>query len=290
MRLVKAYKIFYGARLVVKPTEFSSQDKSAKQRKEFLSELIKDVEYRRLTLLQKRRKAREKKKIDETRREIGQNVDQSLARPIKETLTSDEIEVIGNFRESKVQVPIFEKAYEVEPVVAARVNIDDTLIIPIAPDGQKYEKQIVDKMVTSPILGRYHLAILDINLFPEAYIEMTEENYTDSYAKAAVLLLPSLLDYFEETKKSSRLYILRIKFLNSWGEEEDYNAHAISYFRKELSKGSQLAALFDETFKMLFGPRNKYDKTTKNRLRAKYLEGEKRIYITGATLEATEMK
>ena len=123
----------------------------------------------------------------------------------------------------------------------------------------------------------------------DLYIEMTEENYNDAYAKAAVLLLPSLLDYFEETKKSSHLYILRIKFLNSWGEDE-YSPHAISYFRKELTQGSQLAALFDETFKMLFGPRNKYDKTTKNRLRTKYLEGEKKIFITGATLEATEIK
>lgn len=289
LRLVKAYKVFYGKKLVVKPQEFSPRTKSAAQKREFLKRLIRKIETVRLKALKKRRDQRQRKLAAESRERLEEFVDGQLEKPIKQTLTEEEIGIVKGFRESKKQVPQFEKTESVMPVDARRATIDDTLLIPIAPDGQKYTKQIVDKMVTSPELGKYHLAILDIDLLPEAYVEMTEDNFDESYSKALQILYPSLADYFMEVKRSSQLFILRIKFLNNWSVGMPYEPRAISYYRKELSKVSQLAALFEQTFRMMFGPRDAHDKTTKGKLRAKYLDGDKKIYITGATLEATTM-
>jgi len=289
LRLVQAYKIFYGKKLIVPATEFTRYKKTAQQRRDFLFKLIQDIDKKRLRKLEKARRARKAKKEAENRARLDKQFMKKVRRPIEEALSDDELVMVNYYRKSKIQLLKFNEVEAVKPVDARRAKIDDTLIIPIEPDGLDYRSRLIDKTVTSPTLGKYHLAILDIDLNKTSYIEMTEENFLEAKARATQILMPSILDYFEQMRSSSQLFILRIKFLNNWAEGEPYKEHGISYYRKQITNRDQLANLFEQTFMMLFGPRDITDKTTKNKLRAKYLEGEKRIFITGATLEATEM-
>ncbi|NJM09873.1 MAG: hypothetical protein HC883_02990 [Bdellovibrionaceae bacterium] len=162
----------------------------------------------------------------------------------------------------------------------------DAMLIPVLPHGEKYKNQIIDKMMRTQDHGSYHLSILDLTLNEEEMLPMNAGNFEEVYEKASILMLPSLLDYFQQTKKTSSLYILRVKFLNRWDTDDVYRPHGISWLRTDLREDNQVFNLFRKTFLQFFGSTEAYDRTSRGTMRANYLQGEQEVVITGVSFEA----
>lgn len=281
LRFAESFELWYGSKRVVRRTFFAF--KRVGERRQFMLDLVQSVETARLRKLQSRRKKYAKKKTEEYKKQVKRKLRRQV--PERDLELGDEL--AKSFRESEKQKLVFPLVKAIDPeTVRSGGKVRDSMIIPIAPDGMKYTKQVIDKMMVTPELGKYHLAILDLTLDREAYVHMSADNFEEAYQEAAIMILPSLLDYFQQTKRSSNLYILRLKFLNRWDSDSKFHEHGISWFRTELTEDNQVFNLFRRTFVQLFGPADPYDRDTRGKLRTNYLQGDRGIVITGATLEA----
>lgn len=283
LRYADSFEIWFGQRRVLLRALFPRMFKKVGDRRDFLESLIRSIETKRQQILTKRRARYRADKEKQYRKKV----ERRLKRPIPQDAIG--IPLAQSLRESQKQLPVFAYTTSLDPGIirsGAKAKVKDSILIPIAPDGKRYRKQIFDKILVRPDGDRFHIAVLDMTLDRDAYVSMTADSFDESYEKAAVLILPSLLDYFKETRKSSNLYILRLKFLNRWDEDQKYIDHGLSYFRVELREDRQVFHLFRRTFLQLFGAESPQDKDSKGYLRTNYLQGEKKIIITGATFEA----
>ena len=126
---------------------------------------------------------------------------------------------------------------------------------------------------------------MDLNLNHDKFIMMDTDNFLEAYHQAGMAFLPHLFHYFERTKRSSRKYILRIKFLHKWDRAGAFEDHAISWLRTELTTDDGLMQLFRKTFEQMFAG-DEFGPTTKLLRRTNYLAGDGHIFITGVSFEA----
>lgn len=290
LRYATSFEVHYGKRKVLARTDFSYRYKKVQQRRDYLERLIYQIEKYRLEILEKRRKIAQAKREMLRKKKVQKVVRRRITRPAKK-LSGDE-----EFRERYLEeialayagLPRFDKVYAIEPTTALKAFVEDTLIIPIEPEDDNYVKDIIDKRMWRHEFGAYHLAIMDFNFVESQYIKMTADNFDEAYRQSVMTMLPHVIRYFESVKGSSEHYIFRVKFLNRWDEEGDFDDYGISYTRQEIRNLDQVRNLFRMTFTRLFGDvADPY--TVKNKLRRNYLEGEKTIYIKGFTFEATKI-
>ena len=286
LRYATAFEVWYGKRRVLGRTPFTALTKRVAERRELLSSTIFAIDLKRRKLLEKRRRIAKRKRQEKLLREIKRKSQRRISRKPKDFEEQYRELYIDQLREADKSIPQFEKLRAEEPVTAIKANVLDTIIIPVIPEGKGFSKRIIDKEMWKRNWGHYHLSTLDFSLDETSYIPMTAETFKDSYKEATRLMLPHIVRYFEETKGSAEYYILRLKFLNNWIPEDPYERWGISFFRSQVKEPKQIIGLFRDTFLQLFGD-ERFGPTSKNLLRRNYLEGEKLIFITGFTLEAS---
>lgn len=289
LRYAESYEIFYGKRKVLGKKIFSKNEKKVADKKALIESVVKAIEKVRLQRLKKQRDQRRKKKIVRTNEKAKRELKKRLKKPESKFQQRMTDEIRDEVQEAGIQLPVFPKVEALPPATATRANVIDTLMIPIAPDGGNYQKQIIDKEMYKDEVGSYHLAILNFSLDPDAYLEMTAENFKDTYKLAFMKFAPHVAQYFEDVKNSSKHFIFRLKFLNNWQPDQAYEHYGISQRRIEIRDRKSMFHLMRETFLQLFGDTERFGYTVHNKRRANYLEGEKIIYITGFTLEATDL-
>lgn len=288
IRFASAFEITYGKRTIIKRTEFPDDVKRVQDKRDYVEEVIFDIELKRLSNLEKRRRKREAEKEKE-RKVVAKK---TLRRKLNAPSTKIEDQIYREYREridfANTQIPEFDKAYGLEPATALKATVIDTMVIPVEPESDDFNKRIVDKTMEKLDVGNYHLSIMDFTFETDQVIPMARDNFRQAAQEAMVKMLPHVIRYFESVKESSNLYILRLKFLNRWDQDDEYQDYGISKFRTEIRTAKQLMNLFQQTLILIQGDPN--DKmTTKHKLRANYLEGDKVIFIKGFTLEATAM-
>lgn len=319
IRYAVTFEIWFGRRKIIPATRFHSSKKTAASRRDSIQRKINLIERSRQRILKERREKQAKQRLKlklaaerERRRRNRQARQRRLVkvklphkdrerrskqlerarirRPIKPIKLSTPQRSLfeKSWEDSRKALPVFPKVIEVEPTDARRATVLDTLIIPMEPESKMYTKQLVDKTLVNNKFGNYHLAIMNFDLHRENYIPMSSDNYTEAYSQAFLKLIPHIGNYFNEVKKSSDKFILRIKFLHKWEDTEAFLTHGVSYHRIAVHTSEELIQLFRNTFLRLHGDVND-PYTTKGRLRVNYLGGERMIYITGFTLEATDV-
>jgi hypothetical protein len=292
LRYATKFSILRNGKVLVPATEFPRNKRKADLRRDYLHNLVVKIEIKRHKILANRRKQYRRKIKDEGLSTYKRRVKRRLkAKPDRiAVVTKKDLKYIERGRESERQMPVFSKAEEAEelPINKRGKAVRDAMIIPVEPNGKKFSTQIIDKLMLTQGYGTYHLATLDFNLKKKNYIRMSRDTFAEAYAKAFREMIPSVLDYFNETKKSSQLYILRIKFLNRWDVLGSYSAHGISYYRVKIESQSEMINLFRHTFMQLLGPQDRHDLSSRGFLRHNYLTGENAVFITGLSLEAME--
>lgn len=288
LRYATSFELWYGKRRVLARAEFPF--KRVGERREFLLALIEGIERKRQRILKKRRSEYRKRRHAEARKAVERRVHRTSRKApkiprIPEPYRSS---FVASTKMALDQLPVFTKLRAEKPVVARRAIVQDTIIIPMEPVDDTYKIRIVDKMLANHIFGEYHLAILDYTLKEKEFIPMSAEDFEEAYALAFVKFIPHVVNYFEQVRNSSDMFILRIKFLHQWGKEEDLSPHGVSFHRIGVYSNEQMIDLFRRTFLRMFGDKDD-PYTTKNIKRANYLTGDSTIFITGFTLEAADV-
>lgn len=290
LRYATSFEIFYGKRRVLARRPFPLIYKKVADKKDFLGDLIQAIDKKRQRVLAKQKAKRKRE------REIIRKLDH--ARDLKKLLNRKlpklerdfknrylygkrfESQADADYAEERKRsadaLPVFPKVYDVEPATAMATGkfVIDTMIIPMAPEGAGFSKQIFDKEMQSNSRGLYHLATLDFTL--KESFAFSGLMYREAYNHAVQTLLPHILRYFQDTKNSASEYILRLKFMNSWDKNGEYEPHGISETRTEVRTIDGMIHLFKKTIARLGGDVGI----------ANYLQGDNIIYITGFTLEA----
>lgn len=287
LRYATKFSIVYGGRTIMGATEFPKLFKKVADRRDFLKKLVEEIEKKRLKKLARRREQYRKRKIAEGQAQLKRRIRRQIS--TRKVNMAEYQGLVDGAREAELQVPMFSKAQELDSkIIRDGVYVEDAMTIPVRPDGMRYTKQIIDKTMDKDG-RRYHLAIMDLTLDDDAQVPMTAENFNEAYKECLDLMLGSVVDYFEQTKNSSELYILRLKFLNRWDQDGEWTDHGISWERTYIRNMQQMINLFRKTFVQLFGSVNQYDTTKAKKLRTNYLSGDKTIIIKGLTLEATDL-
>lgn len=294
----KTFEIFYGKRRVYGPVSFSSRTKSVAQKRRYLATLVKRIEKKRLLILEERRhlalakkraaeerkrhksqKAQDKRRLAKVRKQIG--------RPEVEIKKEVPLDYYTEVNWAWSGLPAFNKAYAEPSPDFKNVVIKDTTIIPVHPESKRYDKRTIEKMLYTQVNGDYRISILDFTMEEKEYFPMDSESMHESYLEAMATFLPHIRQYFEDMKRSTHAFNLRIKFL--WQGDSLKARHfvqqGVSKPRRELRTREGVDELVRETFRRLAGPTDseiiRGQKSHRN-----YLVGERMILITGFTMEA----
>ncbi len=283
LRYANRFAISYNGKTIVSTTPFPANVKTTDRRRNYLQRIIVQIETARARRLAIRRAQYRKRRIVHGEEHFKEKMRRRMRKP----LTHVEEGLLKGFRETAPQVPTFSAAEALDQEILQQhgKNVLDAMVIPIEPDGKEYTKKIFDKTMDKDN-KRYHVAVMDLTLDDGAQIPMTAGNFRETYQDSVKKLLPSVLRYFDETKASAQNYILRIKFLNRWDVDAEWENYGISYLRMHIREQNEIFNLFRQTFLQLFGSRDQYDLTAHKTLRTNYLMGDKEIMITGVTLEA----
>lgn len=297
LRYAHAFEVYYGKRRVLARKAFPRLLKRVGERRDLLESLIESIEYKRLRVIEKRKKQREKVKLDAAKKKARTYVKRQLRRPLTKSERASRRRaktkaplprIVQLEAEAKNQILVFPKAYAAPAATAMRARVIDTMIIPVAPDGGNYTKRVVDKEMFRSDVKNYHLAILDFSLNEGHFIPVTQDTIREQYGVTVREFLPHIVDFFNEMKRTSQHFILRLKFLNHFSPDGQLTSHGISYFRSHIIDDVGITNLLRITFQQLQGD-PQMGPTSRNKTRRNYLAGETGIYLTGFTLEATTL-
>lgn len=291
LRYATSFEIWYGKRRAIPRKDFIKSQRKVDVRRRYFLRLIKQIEVLRL---QKNEQLREKRKAAIRRREVKakeirrREVRKAPRKPKKpgEFLPEEreiyEVEIDW----AHAGLPMFNKAYAEESPVFKNVEVKDTLIIPIQPDSERYDKQMIEKMMWSSQQGDYRLSIMNLTMAPDEFFAMEGETFADSYKAAFLTFAPHIMKFFEETRHSTDSFILRIKFM--WQGDgfrpQSYQTHGLSLLRTDVRSRPEMLELIRNTFVRFFGPKDDEIKRGKHGKR-NYLVGDRVVLITGFTLE-----
>jgi hypothetical protein len=285
LRSATSFSIWRGRRQVLAPQPFPKSARLVSQRRAYLEKALATFELERLKALAKRRRKAAKKRIEDRRKKEKKRVKRAIkAKPEKIKVTSEDRRAyLEGFDLALEETLNFRKAYaEPSPPGVFGAEVVDTLIIPVEPARDEYEKRVIEKMMFREVVGNYELSIMDFSLAPEEVIEVNNENKELQFIKVFGKFYPPMVQYYRDTHKTSDAYILRLKF--SWSPDQDsvITPWGISLYRTKIHSIRELQQILTRTYWKLEGG----TQGSKSPLIKKYLTSEQSIFITGFTLEA----
>lgn len=291
LRYATAFEIFYGARRVLPRRDFIKSQRKVDTRRRYVQKLIKLIEVERLKKNEARKRQRratlrrqDKKSVLLKKREVRK----APRRPQKpSSFLPEEREVYEvEIDWAHAGLPMFNKVRAEESPQFKNVEVKDTIVIPVQPDSHRYDKETIEKMLWSSGQGDYRISILNLTMKPTEYFSMEGETFAESYKAAFLTFAPHIMKYFEDTRHSTDLFNLRIKFM--W--EGDgfrpiaYKTMALSLTRMQLRSREGMLELIRDTFVRFFGPKT-IDIKRGRRGQRNYLVGDRSVLVTGFTLE-----
>jgi hypothetical protein len=259
------FDLFYGKRRLVNTEEFPKGFR-VNEKKALLNLIVSEIEHKKEKVAKKRKaqlkkcereeKARQRalKLKREERRLEKKRVDVFLAERLDHKNKRKERSKV---RQSKVKGPV--------------------TIIPFIPVSDEYTKEIILKTVDSERHGLMKLRIMDFTL--AEYLEADEGNLSFVLGEAANIFKPHLDKFWNETQKTRRGYIFRIKYLSPFSKKLKIH-QGLGSERFFATRKETYVSFIADTFK-------KFTRKTKQN---KYLERTMSgtIFITGFTMEVIE--
>lgn len=291
LRYATAFEIWYGARRVLPRWDFIKSQRKVDTRRRYIQKLIKRIEIARLQKNEERKRKREvvlKQRDQEAKKIRQREVRKAPRRPKKPTaFLPQEREIYDvEIDWALAGLPMFNKVRAEESPVFKNVEVKDTIIIPVQPDSYRYDKEMIEKMLWSSGQGDYRISILNLTMKPSEYFTMEGETFAESYKAAFLTFAPHIMRYFEDTRHSTDLFNLRIKFM--WEGDgfrpTAYKTLALSLTRMQLRSREGMLELIRDTFVRFFGPKT-IDIRRGRRGQRNYLVGDRSVMITGFTLE-----
>lgn len=291
LRYATSFEIWYGRRRVLPRKDFIRSQRKVDVRRRYIQRIIKQIEILRLQKNEERRLKREallRRQERESRQLRRREIRKVPLKPKKpDRFLPEEREIYDTEIDwAFAGLPVFNKARAEESPIFKNVEVKDTIVIPVQPDSPRYHKEMVEKMLWSSGQGDYRISILNLTMRPEDYFAMEGESFAESYKAAFLTFAPHIMMYFAETKNSTDLYNLRIKFMweGDGFKAQPYQTYGLSLTRMQLRTREGMLELIRDTFVRFFGPRSGDIRRGKHGKR-NYLVGDRAILITGFTLE-----
>jgi len=266
-----SFEIYYGKRKITPNTLFSSRQKNALNKKNFLIRLINAIESIRLIRLEEANEKRRLKKLQEKRKR------EEWARREFENLNKYERRSLRLIRFAETETLEFSKARFVKPKTLKQMD-QEVMSIPVISKRSGYYPHFYYKVLNSPTFGPIQLSIFKFML--KKRIEMKNSNFNLALTDIRSRFTPHLLRFYNDVKKSHRDFILRIKF-----QFDDKREMAVSGIRLRVTNDVQMAGLLLATIYRIRGDEVKPLRILKIDP-TDYLQGNNKIFITGFTIEA----
>lgn len=288
-RSAKSFQVFYGKKLVLGPKKFPARLKKVSDRNNFLINVVTRLERERAKIAaqKKAKKLREQRRLQRKKAEARKRTEAKKVVQAPIDFDAEEIDILntGSRLERKERLA-FEKVRAEKPITLKTATIEDVFVIPIIPDNDLYEKEVIEKVITTDSgQTKLDLSILNFTLNPEQWVAMDAENFEEAYRRAYILMFPHIIRFYKETRNSATSYIFRVKFVHDRktkdGKVVEFE-QGISLIRRENTGGAEyLMDMVRKTFARIMGvgpgPLVK---------RRNYLTGDTIINISGFTLEA----
>lgn len=291
-RTAASYEIFYGKRRVIPRTAFPKSRKTVAAKKDLLVLLISRIEKKRLKIVERRRRELRRRRLNEKRLREHKEFIAREKRKLRTQRPGVRLPKIEPVLVDKIgrQTLDFKDITTEAAQTLKNVSISDVLKTPFIPHELFFKEQI-DKTIEISDGSKIYLSIMNLTLPEDEFIEINEQNFEYAFSEVFEKIYPHLVDYWEETHKSSTAYILRLKFAYDPSEKSNWVDHGISlgFARIAMHTTKTLAQTLYSTYVRLTGDEVKLLKIggkIKRRGARDYLKDGASIFIVGATLES----